>query len=255
MKVSLVISTYNNPKFLNLVLRSVGLQSMPPFEVIVVDDGSLPETTELVNRWRQDLPFRVVLCHQPDKGFRLSRSRNLGIIKASGDVLMFIDGDCILPEDFVKTQASLAGTGKIVFGNRKLLTAIETENVLVCPEIISTYFSGRKFWNLPLGWLRIFPKRGWKSIRGFMIIGTRTDIRSLGGFDEVFDSWGLEDSDFAVRAIRRGLHLVDSRFKTSVLHLYHPEPNPNDKSSNEEHFHNCLEDQLRDVPVKSCVQY
>ena len=48
MKTSLVISTYNWPKALELVLKSVLKQKLMPFEIIIADDGSKNETKELV---------------------------------------------------------------------------------------------------------------------------------------------------------------------------------------------------------------
>ena len=81
----------------------------------------------------------------------------------------------------------------------------------------------------------------------------RRDLLESGGFDERFVSWGLEDSDFFVRAIRSGLVLVDSRYKTSVLHLFHPEPNKNKNSENLRQFQSLLESRNRTLPIKTVL--
>ena len=81
----------------------------------------------------------------------------------------------------------------------------------------------------------------------------REDLCVLGGFDENYRTWGLEDSEFAIRAIRSGLMLTDSRYKTSLLHLYHPEPSTNVKSENDKMFLELLRDEHRYISPRSCV--
>ena len=101
MKVSLVISTYNAPHFLEWCLGSVSWQTFQPFEVIVADDGSSLETHAIINKWKAILPCPLVHSFQPDDGFRLARSRNLAALKASGDWIVYLDGDCLMPQDFI----------------------------------------------------------------------------------------------------------------------------------------------------------
>ena len=60
------------------------------------------------------------------------------------------------------------------------------------------------------------------------------------GFDERYRSWGLEDSDLAVRALAAGYRIRDGRYALSVLHLYHPEPNQGAVSQNSETFRQTL---------------
>ena len=80
----------------------------------------------------------------------------------------------------------------------------------------------------------------------------KEDLYALQGFDEGYRSWGLEDSEFAVRAIRLGLTLTDSRYKTSLLHLYHPESPHNVKCDNDEMFLELLKDKHRCISRSSC---
>ena len=127
MRISLIICTYNKPDYLNLVLASVARQVEKPWEVIVADDGSSADTTRLISYWMNRSTFKLIHMFQPDDGFRLSRSRNLSSTKASGDLLIFIDGDCLLPKDFLVELNSLYRPGYLIFGSRKLISETETE--------------------------------------------------------------------------------------------------------------------------------
>ena len=255
MKISLIVTTYNSPHYLQWVLASACWQSILPSEVIIADDGSSIETQAMIDKWKALLPCPLVHSFQPDNGFRLARSRNLAALKASGDWIVYLDGDCLMPRMFLKRLASLFARGRLLFGSRKLLLAHESRQLLHCvPEqkLVQSFFVGKKFWRLPLGFFRRFPCRSWRSVRGFLMALRREDLYALHGFDEGYRSWGLEDSEFAIRAIRLGLILTDSRYKTSVLHLYHPEPPDNVKSDNDEMFLELLKDKHRYVSRSSC---
>lgn len=256
MTVSLIITTYNSPHFLDRCLGSVSWQTLLPFEVIIADDGSITETQHIINKWRASLPCRVLHSFQPDVGFRLARSRNLAALKASGDWIVYLDGDCLMPQDFLERLSTLFARRRLIFGSRRLLSADQTRQLLSsAPELklLQSFVVGKKFWRIPLGFLRTVPRRSWKSVRGFMMALHREDLCVLSGFDENYQTWGLEDSEFAIRAIRSGLMLMDSRYKTSLLHLYHPEPSNNVRSDNDEMFLELLKDEDRYISPRSCV--
>ncbi|MDJ0955568.1 MAG: glycosyltransferase [Arenicellales bacterium] len=87
MKVSVVIPTFNREKLLCRALDSVVAQSLQPFEIIVVDDGSTDSTQTIVKNGYKE----VVYIFQPNRG--VSSARNKGIKFASGDWLSFLDSD------------------------------------------------------------------------------------------------------------------------------------------------------------------
>ena len=253
--LSLVITTYRSADKLRRVLDSVNWQSVTPAQVIVADDGSDSNTGALLSEYSDCLVCPVIHSWQPDSGFRLARSRNLAGLRVTGSWIVFLDGDCVMPPDFIKTQAELAENRCVVFGSRKLLSERETKQLLaqaVSDSGLSTFFSGRKFWKLKLGILRTFPRRSWKQLRGFHIGISRECFTKLGGFDETFESWGLEDSEFAVRAQRSGRQLKDGRYATSVLHLWHPESSIR-QSSNREAFDELLTSG-RILPLKTTIR-
>ena len=86
MQVSLIVTTYNWPSALALTLQSVAAQTVMPEEVLVADDGSGPDTRELVQQWKEKLPCSVKHVWQEDRGFQLARSRNAAI---AASVMMY----------------------------------------------------------------------------------------------------------------------------------------------------------------------
>ena len=91
MKVTLVITTYNWPEALKLVLESITNQSVLPNEVVIADDGSSQETYDLIKSFNLTSDINILHSWQEDDGFRVARSRNKAILKASGDYIILID--------------------------------------------------------------------------------------------------------------------------------------------------------------------
>lgn len=97
MKVSVVIPAYNVADHISATLDSVYAQSHRPLEVVVVDDGSTDATASTVGTYPG-----VRLFRQPNAG--PAAARNLGVAKASGDLVSFIDADDLWPEGRLEWQ-------------------------------------------------------------------------------------------------------------------------------------------------------
>ena len=238
MQIALLITTYDRPGALNLVLASVAKQSRLPDEVIICDDGSDYITSEIVASWSDRLPVCHAWC--PDMKFRAALTRNLGILKSAADLLVFVDGDCLLPPSFVAKHLKLAERGFLVSGGRHLLSDEQTKAVLSRSEAPSTVFNNWKFSSWPLGPLRDFSPKNWESVRTCNLSMYREDALKIAGFDENYMGWGREDSDFVVRLIHSGVKIRSGRLATCVAHLYHPE-SPRDRLSvNDQRFRETL---------------
>ena len=90
MKLSVLINNYNYARFLPETLGSVVAQSIPPHEIIVVDDGSADNSLEVLEKMRATIPNLVV--QSQSNGGQLSAMRK-GIELASGDWYAFLDAD------------------------------------------------------------------------------------------------------------------------------------------------------------------
>ena len=90
--VSVVIPCYNQAHFLGEAIESVLVQSHPNFEVVVIDDGSTDDTSEVAARYPG-----VCLVRQENQG--LSGARNAGLARSEGEYVVFLDADDrLLPE-------------------------------------------------------------------------------------------------------------------------------------------------------------
>jgi GT2 family glycosyltransferase len=103
MKLSIIVATYNRKNELESLLDSFAHQSLPSdrFEVIIVDDGSTDSTRTFITDIRQSLPFTLHYEYQENRGPGYARTR--GMERATGDVFLFIDSDCIAPPHYLES--------------------------------------------------------------------------------------------------------------------------------------------------------
>ena len=101
---SVVIPTYNEERDISDTLERVLAQQQQPLEVIVVDGGSVDGTLAHLRRWSDDIRVRVI-----EEGQRrgVSAARNEGIRRATGDIVVILNADVLLPPDFLKRLAPL----------------------------------------------------------------------------------------------------------------------------------------------------
>lgn len=250
MLISVVVATYNRPDALAAVLRSLGNQEDRQFEVVVADDGSRSDTEDVVKRAQATLPVPLTHVWQEDTGFRLAAVRNRATAQARGDYLIYLDGDCVVRHHFVRAHRDLAETGWCVTGGRVLLSEAFTHEALANGTAVENWsvadaaiaaIQGKvnramSLPRLPLGPLRKFGARRWQRLRGCNFSAFRTDVEKVNGFDECFQGWGFEDSDFAARLIESGVRLKNGRLATNVYHLWHPENDRTKHSQNWQRF-------------------
>jgi len=89
IKFSVIIPTYNSEKFVGRCLESIINQTYNCFEIIVVDDGSIDSTVLVVEEMTSEIPIHCV--RELHKG--VSNARNIGLEKAKGDYIIFVDSD------------------------------------------------------------------------------------------------------------------------------------------------------------------
>jgi glycosyltransferase involved in cell wall biosynthesis len=232
MRHSLVLTTYNWPEALDLVLASALQQTVLPGEVLVADDGSGEATAAVVRAFVPRFAARGVPLHHvwhQDEGFRAAAIRNRALARAAGDYILLIDGDCILHPDFVRSHLAFARARQFVQGTRVLLSEARARRALAAGE---TRFGalepgiGNRLNALSLGWLSPFvptpsdPLRGVRSCNmGFWL----ADARAVNGFNERFVGWGREDSEFVARLVNAGIARRKLKFGGIMYHLWHPE--------------------------------
>lgn len=102
-RISVVIPNYNGSSTIEKCLEAIFSSTHDNFEVIVVDDCSIDNSVEIIKKF----PCKLI---QLDKRSGASRARNTGAQNSSGDILFFIDADCILQKDTL-TLADKAFSG------------------------------------------------------------------------------------------------------------------------------------------------
>lgn len=99
MKFSIIVPVYNAENYLRECLDSISKQTYPEFEAILIDDGSTDRSLEICNEFcEKDSRFKAVSV--PNGG--VSSARNIGIDKAQGDYICFIDSDDYVHERYLE---------------------------------------------------------------------------------------------------------------------------------------------------------
>ena len=244
--ISLVVTTYNRPDALAAVIEACFAQDDRNFEIIIADDGSTANTKQVIDALRERAPVPLRHVWQPDIGFRAAMARNRGTLAASGEYIVFLDGDCIPQADFVSRHRRLAKRGYLVSGSRVLMSPEFTRRVL--DEHIDLHRLGAidklrlrigGHFNKALQLLFKWPDLGresrrfsWRRIKSCNLGVWRSDLDMVNGFDESFTGWGHEDSDLVVRLFNAGVMRKDGAFATEVFHLWHREAQRDQESSN-----------------------
>ncbi|MBD8564274.1 glycosyltransferase family 2 protein [Oxalobacteraceae sp. CFBP 8763] len=244
--LSVVITTYNRPDALAAVLAACFLQDDKNFEIIIADDGSTANTRDCVARLAAGAPVPVKHVWQPDDGFRAAMARNRGTLAATGDYIIFLDGDCVPQRDFIARHRALAQQGFLVSGSRILLSQALTERALrdgidvaglSIAQRLRLRLAGdmNKFLQTVVRWPdfgRVRRKFSWRRIKSCNLGVWKADLKAVNGFDESFTGWGHEDSDLVVRLFHAGVLRKDGAMATEVLHLWHTEAERDQASSN-----------------------
>lgn len=237
MKISLVISTFNKPDYLLHCLRSITEMKEFPDEVIVADDGSGEETTQLIEQFKAQFPVPLIHVWQEDEGFRLARNRNNGLLTSTGDYLIFIDDDLILHPLFITDHRHYAQEGCFYCGSRVRVGPMKTAVLMKDHRNRISFWEGdihSRLSALRIPFLHKFitgPRYTPKRLRGCHMAFWKRDLVNINGFDERYTSWGGEDSDIALRMMHAGVKRINLKWAAICYHLYHP-IEPSDSKNN-----------------------
>ena len=244
-QVSLIITTYNNPDFLGLVLDSINKQTIYPKEVIIADDGSTQETAQLIERYQKSFPIPVIHSWIPDEGFRVAKSRNMAIACSTAPYIIIIDGDIVVTSHFIQDHLSLMKEGQFVTGSRARLKKQATLSHIKERNSAFHFFSSglnRRLVMLRIPFLHPLIKGhdGLKNARSCHMAFWKTDFIQVNGFEEAFEGWGFEDSEFVQRLFNTGLKRKNAKLLAPAVHLYHPEKSTENAQKNRSILNNTL---------------
>lgn len=224
---SLLVSTYNWPDALELVFESILLQKKLPDEVIIADDGSGEETTNLINRYKKLLHIPVKHVWHPDDGFRKTIIMNKAIRSAAGNYIIQIDGDIVLHPEFISDHIKEATPRYFIKGSRGLLSP-ELTNVLIKSKkatisILSKGVGSRiNSTRVPiLSPLFYGDPIKTNDLRGCNFAFWKEDFISVNGYNNDLMGWGHEDIELAARLVNFGIKRKQLKMVAVCFHLHH----------------------------------
>ncbi len=199
---SIVIPTYNRKPILEKCLTALEDQNYSgEYEVVVVDDGSIDGTVD----WLRETNFpHVQLFCQDHQG--PAAARNLGVEKANGDMIIFIDSDLVVLPGFLDAHDAKLQQGRVETGGDRFFTygrVVNTanfENPTSEPYKITDYSAA-------------FFATGNVAIARHWLI-------EAGLFDLGFQLYGWEDLELGVRLKNLGLTLIKA--PEAVGYHWHP---------------------------------
>ena len=250
MSISLIVTTYNRPDALLLVLKSIECQILPPSEVIIADDGSDERTKNLISDFNSQSNLEIIHSFHEDLGFRAAESRNKAISISKSDYIILVDGDTILHPEFITDHLKNAKFGFFIQGSRALLSEKKTKDVIKRQQLFFDFLSrglNNRLNSIHSNFLSNFfsiKDNYLKGIKTCNMSFFRKDCISVNGFNNEFKGWGREDSEFVVRLLNKGIHRKTLKFSAIQYHLWHNEANRSSLLGNDKLLQKVIAEEL-----------
>jgi glycosyltransferase involved in cell wall biosynthesis len=249
MKASIIVAVYKDIDALKLIVKALENQTYKNFELVVAEDNNSERMKEYINSVKS---ITIKHTFQEDIGVRKARSQNNGVLASDGELLIFIDGDCIPYSTFVEAHIALAEQGVVRSGRRlnlpedlslqmrfEKMEPVELEKSLwkYAPKLLldkEARFKQGLYVN-PKGWVYrnlIDRKNRSSAILGCNFSCFRDDMIAINGFDESYgESAVSDDMDLDWRFRAYGLKLRSCKNAANVMHLYHTAHDRGDASA------------------------
>jgi glycosyltransferase involved in cell wall biosynthesis len=182
-RISVIVACHNYGRFLKEAIESVGLQTRKADELIVIDDGSTDETSDVLDSF-DDLHGAIRIIRHSERMGVVSTYNN-GVDQSTGDLIVILDCDDRLSTNY-----------------------LEAMERTVCQQEVDFAYAGERLFGAVMGFR---PPTPWKvrNIAGDNLINTTAMFRrdlfiKIGGFSPLFESLGHEDWDYWVGAAALG---------------------------------------------------
>lgn len=191
MKYSLIIPVYNRPDEVDELLESLIGQTFTDFETVVVEDGSSRPCRDVVEKYAGRLSVKYY--DKPNSG--PGQTRNYGAERSSGEYLIVLDSDCVLPPGYLQAvDDELRRDPADAFGGPDRAHESFTDVQKAISYAMTSFFT--------TGGIRGGKKKMDKFYPRSFNMGVRAEIyRRLGGFSKM--RFG-EDIDFSIRIFKAG---------------------------------------------------
>ena len=242
MRLSVIVSTFNQPDWLELVLWGLAGQTVQEYDLLIADDGSDDRTRRVLERIRVETSLEPLHVWQPDTGFGKCAILNRSIERATGEYILFLDGDCVPRRDFIERHTALSERGRFLSGGAVRLT--KAVSARMTSAAVQSRQSHEWRWLRSQGqpWSKdrlklrgggrfgeglfgeslldaITPTRA--TFNGGNVSVWREDLLRVNGFDERMGHGGL-DRELGERLENAGVHGKQVRHRCVCVHLDHP---------------------------------
>jgi len=208
MYISVVIPTYNRLPILQKCLGALETQVLTDdkiagYEVVLVDDGSSDRTLVWLAENQANLPH-VKVIEQDHQG--AAAARNLGVVNAVGDTIVFIDSDLVVTETFLQCHGDALVKGQQELNSDRLFTYGAVINTNNFAEPTSEPYKITDFSAAYFATGNVAISRQW--------------LEAAGLFDTGFQLYGWEDLELGVRLKKLDLKLI--KCPQAVGYHWHP---------------------------------
>jgi glycosyltransferase involved in cell wall biosynthesis len=200
---SIIIPTYNRLPILQKCLLALENQTFKDYEIIVIDDGSTDETVIWLTENKEKIPH-VKLFLQNHQGPAIAR--NLGVMQAKGEIIVFIDSDLVVTETFLESHAKALGIGKDYDETKPIFTYGAVINTSNFDDPTSENYKITDYSAAYFATGNVAIHRHW--------------LEKAGLFDINFQLYGWEDLELGVRLKKLGLKLI--KCPAAVGYHWHP---------------------------------
>lgn len=225
MRVSIIIPVYNRKEYLREVLDRIQKQDYDKslMQVIIVDNNSTDGTCEMLQSMKFEYDLEIVSIAR-ENNFEAAKLRNRGAAKATGDLLLFVDSDILLPKDFISNHVSYYKSPDDLVSVIGSVYYLENKNY--DEEVEKIY----EMEDLPIDPLEkdyaIYNECGptnpltWLMYHSGNVSITKRAFNLAGGFDEWHREWSIEDLDFGYQLYKNGVRIFYSKYAYG-LHKWH----------------------------------
>ncbi len=224
-KISIIIVTYNNEQYILKLIDSIKKYIRQPFEIIVVDNDSQDNTVSTLEK----ISNIKLLPQSENLGF--SKGNNVGVKNSNGDILFFLNPDCMLltPIDHLVDDLKSDNVGiaapKLMYGNDEVQPSIRKFPTLF--GAFKEYFLNIKQSYEPYFIKGDNPLEVETVVGGAMLI-KKSDFNRIGGFDERYFLY-FEDLELCRQIKKIGLKIIYDP-KVIVRHQHGQSAKTNPKS-------------------------
>ena len=185
-KVSIIIPVFNQIAFTKNCIESIKRYTKVNYEIIIVDNGSVDNSTEELMKFQEDIDLIII---RNDRNLGFGQANNQGAKLATGEFLLFLNNDTeVLRTDWLKKLLSEAKKGVGLVGGSGGLLGIDDEN----KSLNHRYATLKGTYNYIEGWCMLI---------------RRELFEVIGGFDKDFGMALGEDADLSFKVRDKGLNI------------------------------------------------